>query len=160
MKYLKTFEYREKQIWEKDEALIVLSKIYNIKDVVNLGHRPSDLHDFLVEIDDFIKYADTYDGRFASNRFENISWFKHDISKHIEGRAISPVIYVAPFWFSRTENDLIEFRDVYSDTVYVQIITPNFSKEEIEEISNDLRADECNLIKSESGKIYLRIWWD
>jgi len=158
MKHISKFKEHSNQIWNKDEAQKVLSQIYTIEDTVNLGYRPEDLHDFLVDVDEFIKYADRYNGSFADNEFESLNQFKSNILNHVEG--ISPVIYVAPFWFSRSESDLLEFKNVYSDTVYLLIVSPNFSIEEQQEVQNTLKAHECDLMKGESGKVYLRVWWD
>lgn len=156
MRHLKTYNESFSQLDNPDDARVVISKVYNIVDEVELSKR---LVDFIVEIDQFVKYADEYGGSFAGNRFHSLQEFKEFVEDQVDG-IVSPLIYVAPFWFTRREVDITEFRDVYSDTIYIKIITPNFSLEEIDQVQKQLGCDECHLVKSKSGDIYLRVWWD
>lgn len=158
MKHLKRFnEGRSPQIWKSDEAKEVLSKMYDIKEEVSLGS----FSDFLVPIDQYIEYAEKYNGDVAGNRFQSLGEFKNMIEEELDS-VISPVIYIAPYWFGRSPDDLLSFRMVYADTVYIQIsdFFDDFSVDDQHKVGNATRADECGLFKSESGKIFLRIWWD
>lgn len=150
---------REKQLDTPDDARVVLSKIYDIVDEIKLGPRDHDFVDFIVEFDDFIKYAEEHDGSFAGNRFDSLDEFKSFMENEVES-VISPLIYIAPFWFTRTESDLLTFRDVYSDTIYVKLINGDLGKKEIKSLQDSLECDEMNIIKSSTGESYLRIWWD
>ena len=161
MKYLNKFNEarREKQLINAKDARKVLSTIYNIVDEYCYDPIPREnsLVDFLVDSDQFLDYAEKYDGFIAGNKFESPESFKYIINDYLSG--ISPVVCIAPFWFTRDPSTLTEFRDVYSDTIYVKIIE-KITKKKINEIQDRLEADECHLVKAVSGDIYLRIWWD
>jgi len=162
MKHLKKFnEAREHRVDRPDEAREVLSKIYDIVDLVRLGPDETDFTDFLVPLDQFITYANKYDGSIAGNKFDSLEEFKNTLEDKLES-VISSIIYIAPFWFTRSVNDILNFGDVYSDTVYIQLtdFVSDLSREEQRVIGDSVDADECGLIKSVSGKVYLRIWWD
>ena len=156
MKHLKLFE-RFDQIFTSEKARETLSLIYDIKDEVNLSPGSSSgFLDFLVDVDVFIKYANEHNGNFAGNQFE-LDEFKYMIEFELDD--ISPIIYVAPFWLSRTREDLVEFKDVYSDTIYIKLVS-TISTEEIKKIKKKVKAHECDVFEGESGNNYLRIWWD
>lgn len=158
MIYLKKFN-ESKQLIENEDAKIALSKIYNIVDAVRLGVGPRSMVDYLVNIDEFINYADKYDGAFAGNKFDSLSEFKEFIEDKIDS-VVSPLVYIAPFWFTRTEEEIFNFGDVYSDTIYIRLIGSDLTREEQLEIQESTESDECDLFISESGGTYLRIWWD
>ena len=124
MKYLRKFNEEldsHGRIENSKEAKEILSKIYDIKDEINLGS----LTEFLVDIEQFLNYVDKYNGSFAGNRFDDTEEFKDFLENYIEtfNALISdePIIYVSPFWMSRRESDILEFGDVYSDTIYLKI---------------------------------------
>jgi len=159
MKYLKTFESRGRRLNDCAPAKRTLSKVYNIVDDIILWGRGSDeFYDFIVEFDDFMKYANEHNGSFAGNKFESLEQFKRFVENSLES-VISPLIYVAPFWQSRTISDIVDFKDVYSDTLYVKLLD-DITDEEIDELFKSLEADEIGVKKSKSGEKYLRIWWD
>lgn len=145
------------QLWKSNDARPIISEIYTIIDEVYLGPQNSDPIDFLVSVDQFIQYAIQYDGYFAGNVFQNIGELKHMLEFDTDG--ISPTVYIAPFWFTRTKADLVNFWDVYSDTIYIKLLY-DLSDEEVDKIKEKLKADECYMMEGKSGNLYLRVWWD
>lgn len=159
MKHIKLFEAHrsifDEQIWQVDKAREVLSKVYNIEDEVKLS---ANLTDFLVYIDEFMDIMEKHNGHIAGNAFHTTNEIKDALST-LERFGISPVIFIAPFWLTRSESRILNFEDVYADTVYIQLID-SVRQDDIEKIYNELKVDEVFVVKSESGKDYLRIWWD
>lgn len=149
----------EAQIWKSKDALRWLSQIYKIEDSVNLTPFRDDndegsFYDFLVPVDDFLKLAKEHNGSFAGNFFDSIEHFEEMIN-YIKDN-FSKEIYVAPFWMSRDVKDIVEFGDVYADTIYIvdngKIRKSDFS---------DYSPDEFFKMESKYKKrTYIRIWWD
>lgn len=176
MKHLKYFkESNNRQLDDMDEAREVLSQIYDIEDELKLGRNYGD---FLVDVDQFIEYAEKHNGFFGGNYFQSLSQFKHDLLED-EIESINsiigekPTIYVAPFWFTRTYDDILKFKDVYSNTIYIEvkssIIDRIFKDEEyksdlsskIRDLQERIGADEAFIMReSVNGVRYLRLWWD
>ena len=152
---------RSESMWKSSQAREAISEIYTIVDEIYLDPRRKEdgFVDFLVEMSEFTKYAEDYNGFFAGNRFQTFKEFESFITNYIDG-IISPLIYVAPFWMSRTKEDIVNFGDVYSDTIYVKVIDTEPDKEELEEINKVIKADEIHLMTSKSGDKYVRFWWD
>lgn len=144
---------REKQITTSDEAREVLSEIYEIVDEVEFAS----FKDFLVPPDEFIDYSKKYNGNFAGNVFDSIEELQDILELEIE--FVSPIFYMAPFWFTRTKSDIVDFKEVYSDTIYIKLLY-DLNEKEIKKIRKKLEADECHIMNGLSGDTYLRVWWD
>lgn len=172
MKYLKSFNESREQLTDSDKAREVISKVYDIIDEI-----PFDLNiDFLVDINQFIDYANKHDGSIAGNIFNSLDEFKRVLQDEIEGLNLSigdsPIIYVSPFWESRFPEDILEFGDVYTDTVYIRLDNSIVDKmknddrynqsiwSDIQILESRIKADETDILKSTNGDYYLRIWWD
>ena len=158
MKHLELLENfnSDKQIIDSDSARESLSKIYTIEDEVSLSF-DGKFKDFLVDSEQYIKYAKKYDGNFAANEFDidDAIIMMEYISFHI-----TPVLYVAPFWFTRFISDIEDFRDVYSDSLYIPVNDLTRSKSLLYELERKFNPDEIDKIESDSGKEYIRMWWD
>ena len=155
---IKSFLEHRDQLFKGNQAEPILSQIYDIKDKIYLDpYRKEDgLTDFLVDYSQFIEYATKYNGHFAG--FNKLSQFKEmieTISKLINGE-----IFIAPYWFSRTKDDILNFSNVYSDTIYVKVDDIFVTKYDLNKINQSIEADEFHIMTSTSGNKYVRIWWD
>lgn len=160
MKYLKKFnESFVGQLWEAEDAREVINRYWNVVDEVSSRYSC----DFLVEADDFLEKMSEHDGYIAGNYFSGVDHIRKDIS---ELYTISPHVYIAPFWRTRTEED-IAGGDIYADTIfipYMEGITGEDGKV-INSVFSFLNPDELGVTKqyrmeSKSGDAYIRIWWD
>ena len=148
---IKSFLEHRDQLFKGNQAEPILSQIYDIKDKIYLDpYRKEDgLTDFLVDYSQFIEYATKY------NKLSQFKEMIETISKLINGE-----IFIAPYWFSRTKDDILNFSNVYSDTIYVKVDDIFVTKYDLNKINQSIEADELDIMTSESGNKYVRIWWD
>ena len=148
---IKSFLEHRDQLFKGNQAEPILSQIYDIKDKIYLDpYRKEDgLTDFLVDYSQFIEYATKY------NKLSQFKEMIETISKLINGE-----IFIAPYWFSRTKDDILNFSNVYSDTIYVKVDDIFVTKYDLNKINQSIKADELDIMTSTSGNKYVRIWWD
>lgn len=98
------------------------------------------------------------DGFIAGNYFSDRD---HILEVMSELSTMVPDFYIAPFWFTRYEED-IAGKDVYADTIYVPCIEDLTVKNDkiIKPLFKFLEADELFIVTGKSGQKYIRIWWD
>jgi hypothetical protein len=167
MEHLQSFLESWDQLMKGKDARPVLSQIYTIQDEINMDpHRGEDalLIDFLVNYDDFIKLAIQRDGDFAGNRFNSLNEFTKFVDEIVKPLFPNNELYIAPFWFTRTKDDLLKDHFPYADTLYVKVDSTFINKYNLEKMNQTIKADECSVITqyrpSNSGNQYVRLWWD
>lgn len=152
MRYLKEFQIFESnfQLWQFRVAEKYISEIYDIEDRYLMGNQ---FGDFMVSIDQFMKYAREHNGSFAGNYYSDLVDFDKDLKK-LKSYGLN--VYISPFWVSRKVSDIVNFGDVYGDTIYVR----DNGDSKIESILKTLNPDELDPIVSLNGLRYYRLWWD
>jgi hypothetical protein len=168
MEHLQSFLERWDQIFKGKDARPIINQIYNVQDEINMdpGRSEEDalLIDFIVNYDEFIKLATERKGHFAGNAFNSLKKFTIYVDEVIKPLFPKNEIYIAPFWFSRTKNDLLNDHPPYSDTLYIKVDSTFQNKYNLEKMNQTIGADECDVITnyrpSNSGEQYVRLWWD
>ncbi|MFA5586456.1 MAG: hypothetical protein WDA02_07935 [Saccharofermentanales bacterium] len=151
----------QKKKTEISNARKWLSEIYDIKDEI----KHWDLVEFLVDVDKFMKYAQEHDGSIAGNEFDDFEdvWY---MIKQIEKINNVIEVYISPFWISREKEEIVDFGDVYSNTLFIQI-NDKLDEEQIDDLLEEIReitqgheVDVYDKKFSKNGNTYVRVWWD
>lgn len=112
-----------------------------------------------------MKYAQEHDGSIAGNEFDDFEdvWY---MIKQIEKINNVINVYISAYWSTRSKEDIVNFGDVYSDTLFIQI-NDKLDEEQLDDLLEEIRqitqGHEVNVYDKKYSKnehTYIRVWWD